>query len=213
MSTPNAGPAASSVEESSRALVTASVETCLCCRTGIFAPTAQRLSSFSLNRRELRPGPGRDQRARRNRQSTGVTSEAVTGNASYAGSDRVAERRRAVALARHSREAEGLSTAQIADRLGRSPTTVEAYFYDPTGEKAQAVIARYVDVLLRLRRRGTRVATAPGASGRRSTRSPSTSTTVGDTPLAPVRCSARSKTPPSSSARSSWSRRRELAVA
>ncbi|MGN6170956.1 MAG: helix-turn-helix domain-containing protein [Solirubrobacteraceae bacterium] len=60
--------------------------------------------------------------------------------------DRVTERRRAVALARHYREAEGLSIAQIADRLGRSPATVKAYFYDPTGEKARAVKARYVGV-------------------------------------------------------------------
>jgi AraC-like DNA-binding protein len=60
--------------------------------------------------------------------------------------DRVAERRRAVALARHFREAEGLSIAQIADRLGRSPATVKAYFYDPTGEKARAVKARYQGV-------------------------------------------------------------------
>jgi AcrR family transcriptional regulator len=56
------------------------------------------------------------------------------------------ERRRAVALARHYREAEGLSIAQIADRLGRSPATIKAYFYDPTGEKARAVKARYVGV-------------------------------------------------------------------
>jgi AraC-like DNA-binding protein len=60
--------------------------------------------------------------------------------------DRVAERRRAVALARHFREVEGLSIAQIADRLGRSAATVKAYFYDPTGEKARAVKARYVGV-------------------------------------------------------------------
>src|SRR6478609_10383322 len=60
--------------------------------------------------------------------------------------DRVAERRRAVALALHYREAEGLSIAQIADRLGRSPATVKAYFYDPTGAKARAVKARYVGV-------------------------------------------------------------------
>ena len=60
--------------------------------------------------------------------------------------DRVVERRRAVALARHFREAEGLSVAQIADRLDRSPATVKAYFYDPTGEKARAVKARYVGV-------------------------------------------------------------------
>jgi AraC-like DNA-binding protein len=70
----------------------------------------------------------------------------VAGNASYAGTDRVAERRRAVALARHFREAEGLSIADIAARLGRSPATVKAYLYDPTGEKARAVKARYVGV-------------------------------------------------------------------
>ena len=49
-------------------------------------------------------------------------------------------------MARHFREAEGLSNAQIAVRLGRSPTTVKAYFYDPTGEKARVVKARYVGV-------------------------------------------------------------------
>jgi AraC-like DNA-binding protein len=60
--------------------------------------------------------------------------------------DRVIERRRAVALAHHFREAEGLSIKQIAHRLGRSPATVKAYFYDPSGEKAKAVKARYVGV-------------------------------------------------------------------
>src|ERR1700761_5041785 len=60
--------------------------------------------------------------------------------------DRVAERRRAVPLGRHFREAEGLSIRQIAGRLGRSPSTIKAYFYDPTGEKARAVKARYVGV-------------------------------------------------------------------
>ena len=56
----------------------------------------------------------------------------VTGEASTAGSDRVVERRRAVALARHYRESAGLSIREIADRLGRSPATVKAYFYDPS---------------------------------------------------------------------------------
>jgi AraC-like DNA-binding protein len=70
----------------------------------------------------------------------------VTGRASTARTDRVVERRRAVALARHYREFEGLSIRQIADRLGRSPATIKAYFYDPTGEKARAVKARYVGV-------------------------------------------------------------------
>ena len=37
-----------------------------------------------------------------------------------------------MALAVHYREAEGLSIAEIAARLGRSPATVKAYFYDPS---------------------------------------------------------------------------------
>ena len=53
------------------------------------------------------------------------------------------ERRRAVALARHYRDVEDLSIAEIASRLGRSPATIKAYFYDPTGEKAREVKARY----------------------------------------------------------------------
>jgi hypothetical protein len=44
----------------------------------------------------------------------------MTANASTPRSDRVAERRRAVGLARHFREAEDLSIAQIAQRVGRS---------------------------------------------------------------------------------------------
>ena len=48
--------------------------------------------------------------------------------------DRVAERRRAVALARHYREAEGMSIAQIAERLGRAPATIKGYFYDPSDD-------------------------------------------------------------------------------
>jgi hypothetical protein len=60
--------------------------------------------------------------------------------------DRVAERRRAVALARHFRDQEALSIAEIARLLGRAPATVKAYLYDPTGWKACAVKRRYQGV-------------------------------------------------------------------
>jgi hypothetical protein len=60
-----------------------------------------------------------------------VACSGVTDRASIAGTDRVLERRRAEALARHYREFEGLSIRQIAERLGRSPATVKAYFYVP----------------------------------------------------------------------------------
>src|SRR5450755_823755 len=70
----------------------------------------------------------------------------MTPKASAGAGDRVVERRRAVALADHYRDAEGLSIAQIAERLGRSPATIKAYFYDPTGEKARAVKARFQGV-------------------------------------------------------------------
>ncbi len=61
-------------------------------------------------------------------------------------SDRVSERRRAAQLARHYRDQENLTIAEIARRLGRAEATVKAYLYDPTGEKARAVKARYVGV-------------------------------------------------------------------
>ena len=72
--------------------------------------------------------------------------ESMASGQASATCDRVVERRRAVALARHFREAEGLSVAQIAERLGRAPSTIKAYFYDPTGEKARAVKARHIGV-------------------------------------------------------------------
>ena len=61
-------------------------------------------------------------------------------------SGRVEERRRAAQLARHYRDHEGLSIAEIARRLGRAKATVKAYLYDPSGEKARAVKARYQGV-------------------------------------------------------------------
>ena len=46
--------------------------------------------------------------------------------------DRVLERRRAAALARHYRDEESLSIAEIARRLGRANATIKAYLYDPS---------------------------------------------------------------------------------
>jgi DNA-binding NarL/FixJ family response regulator len=63
-------------------------------------------------------------------------------NASAEVADRVVERRRAVALANHYREAEGLSIAQIAGRLGRSPATIKAYFYDPSYANKRLTVAQ-----------------------------------------------------------------------
>jgi IS30 family transposase len=65
--------------------------------------------------------------------------------------DRVAERRRAAQLARHYRDEEGLSIAEIGRRLGRAEATIKAYLYDPTGDKARAVKARYRGSVSRLR--------------------------------------------------------------
>jgi hypothetical protein len=46
-------------------------------------------------------------------------------------SDRVNKRRRAAQLARHYRDQENFTIAEIARRLGRAPT-IKAYFYDPS---------------------------------------------------------------------------------
>jgi hypothetical protein len=56
--------------------------------------------------------------------------------------DRVSERRRAAQLARHYSDQEGLTIAEIAQRLGRAEATVKAYLYDPTGVKAREVKER-----------------------------------------------------------------------
>ena len=58
-------------------------------------------------------------------------------------SRRSEERRRAARLARHYREQERLSIAQIARRLGRSPATVRGYLYDPDGSRARSVKENY----------------------------------------------------------------------
>jgi len=57
--------------------------------------------------------------------------------------DRVSERRRAAQLACHYRDQEGLAIAEIARRLGRAESTVNAYLCDPIGAKAREVKARY----------------------------------------------------------------------
>ena len=49
-----------------------------------------------------------------------------------------------------------LTIAEIARRLGRAEATVKAYLYDPTGEKARQVKARYQGVC-----RGCGASTAP----------------------------------------------------
>ncbi len=56
---------------------------------------------------------------------------------------RVIERRRAAALARHYRDQEGLKISEIATRLDRSPTTISAYLYDPDGTKTKRVKNTY----------------------------------------------------------------------
>ena len=61
----------------------------------------------------------------------GTTSEAEPAEGRQV-SDRVSERRRAAALARHYREQEDLTIAEIARRLGRAEATVKAYLYDPS---------------------------------------------------------------------------------
>lgn len=55
----------------------------------------------------------------------------------------VTQRRRASALARHYRDVERLSIAEIAQRLGRSPASVRAYLYDPDGTKIKRLKDTY----------------------------------------------------------------------
>jgi len=93
---------------------------------------------FPLSRWGARnPAPGVVSRRHVARSAAGTTSpfavrKGMARSRPPVAYDRALERRRAVALARHFRESEGLSIAQIAERLGRSPATVKAYFYDPS---------------------------------------------------------------------------------
>jgi hypothetical protein len=72
-----------------------------------------------------------------------------------------------VLQAQHYRH-EGRSIAEIARLLEQAPSTIKAYLYDPTGERARATKARLPRHLrivrsrhLRRRRQGPRVAALP----------------------------------------------------
>jgi predicted transcriptional regulator len=58
------------------------------------------------------------------------------------GVDRVRERRRAAALARHYRDMEDLSIKEIARQLGRAEATVKAYLYDPSDDNKKPTDSR-----------------------------------------------------------------------
>ena len=89
--------------------------------------------------------------------------------------DRVGERRRAVALARHYRDQEGLTIAEIARRLGRAEGTVKAFSTIRSRKRRarsrRAIGARAVGAARRRARgaaRGTRTNTASAAVPGRS---------------------------------------------
>lgn len=65
------------------------------------------------------------------------------GGVSAATQQRTVERSRAAKLARYYRDEQGLTVAQIARLLGRTPATIGAYLYDPDGTKTKRVKRRY----------------------------------------------------------------------
>jgi hypothetical protein len=105
-------------------------------------PGSTRVARF-LRTTNVRPGPPWPPRLSR---ASGSSPAQAVWSPAMGTADRVQERRRAAALARHYRDEEGLSVADIARRLGRAPATVRAYLYDPTGDKARAVKRRYQGV-------------------------------------------------------------------
>ena len=71
----------------------------------------------------------------------------------------LSERERAVALARHLRDSEHLTIAEISRRLGRAPSTVAGYLVDPDGDRAGRYNAKYRQ---RCERSGAPTAAKPG---------------------------------------------------
>jgi hypothetical protein len=119
---------------------------CMRGRAGIFEPAA--LAS-QCARKGGSVSAASPRRAAANRGATLVPQRATSGGvftaalrragASFRGASRCEQYLegvgiRSVALARHFRECEGLSIAQIAERLGRAPSTIKAYFYDPSDD-------------------------------------------------------------------------------
>ena len=108
-----------------------------------------------------RGGCGGRRRSSGRPESHATASNTWSSSAPAGKNRRVVERRRAVALARQYREVERLSIRQIADRLGRSPATVKAYFYDPSNANKRPTDSPRADAGLDTTRR--RTAGSPGA--------------------------------------------------
>ena len=89
------------------------------------APESLRVQTNQRDLTQMHVEPGGDGYRLRERSATAGTYPAM------AGVDRVQERHRAAAIARHYRDQENLTIAEIARELGRAKGTVNAYLYDP----------------------------------------------------------------------------------